>query len=168
MRKLGLVLLVVFMASCKQEKTGYVDTVKLMEEYQERKDVEAAFDKKKEVFGKKRDSISQAFQLEAQAIEAKAKGMSQSKQQQEYAIFQQKAQFLGQQLQQEEQQMQSLGQAEIDSLVSKVKDKIKTYGTTNGYTYIFSGGDGGGVLYGKDLNDLTDAILKELNENYKK
>ena len=136
MKKLGLILAFLLMVSCQQEKTGYLNTVELMEDYQERKDAEESFNIKKQAFEKKRDSITQAFQLEAQAFQTKSQKMSPQKAQEEYAIFQQRAQFIGQQLQQEEQLMQTQGQTEIDSLVSKVKKHIKAYGKANGLSLI--------------------------------
>ena len=75
---------------------------------------------------------------------------------------------MGQQLQQEEQQLQLEGQTEMDSLVNKVKKEIKSFGKTNAYSYILGGGDGGSVLYGTDANELTAQITKILNDNYKK
>ena len=168
MKKLIGVLVVLVMASCQQDKIGYVDNVKLMNDYQEKIDVEAKFKTKLETLGKKKDSISQSFQLEAQAFQMKAQKLSQQKAQEEYSIIQQKGQFIGQQLQQEEQQLQAAGQAEMDSIVSKVKKEIKSFGKSNGYTYILGGGDGGSVLYGTDANDLTPQIIKILNDNYKK
>jgi len=153
--------------SCQQEKIGYVDNVKLMDKYQEKIDVEADFKVKADALTKKRDSISQAFQLEAQAFQAKAQKMSQKKAQEEYGLMQQKGQFIGQQLQQEDQQLQASGQTEMDSIVSKVKREVQAYGKANGYTYILGGGDGGSVLYGTDANDLTDEIVKILNDKYR-
>ena len=168
MKKLVLAFVVMLVASCQQEKIGYVDNVKLMEDYQERTDVEAKYTAKLEAFGKKKDSISQAFQIEAQSFQVKAQKMAQNKAQEEYAVMQQKGQFIGQQLQQEEQQLQLSGQTEMDSLVSKVKKEIKAYGKAQGYTYILGGGDGGSVLYGTEANDLTQAVTKILNDKYKK
>jgi len=154
--------------ACEQNKIGFVDNVKVMDAYQEKLDIEARYKVKAEALNKRRDSISQAFQIEAQAFQVKAQSMAQSKAQEEYGLLQQRGQFMGQQLQQEEQQLQSEGQTEMDSLISKVKKEIISYGKNNGYTYILSGGDGGGVLYGTDTKDLTQDILKILNENYKK
>lgn len=168
MKKLILVVVVLLMVSCQQEKIGYVDNVKLMDDYQEKIDVEAKYKIKLEAFGKKKDSISQAFQIEAQAFQMKAQKMAQTKAQEEYAVIQQKGQFMGQQLQQEEQQLQLEGQIEMDSLVNRVKKEIKAFGKTNAYTYILGGGDGGSVLFGTDANDLTAQITKILNDNYKK
>ncbi|WP_041632726.1 OmpH family outer membrane protein [Maribacter sp. HTCC2170] len=168
MKRVLFAIVVLMMVSCQQEKIGYVDNVKLMEDYQEKIDVEAKYKTRLDAFGKKKDSISQAFQLEAQAFQLKAQKMSQKKAQEEYAVIQQKGQFIGQQLQQEEQQLQLQGQTEMDSLVTKVKNEIKDFGKKNAYSYILGGGDGGSVLYGTDANDLTSQITKILNDNYSK
>lgn len=92
--------------------------------------------------------------------------MSQKNAQEEYSQLQQRGQFVGQQLQQEEQQLQQNSQAEMDTLVKKVKKEIREYGKANGYTYILGGGDGGSVLYGEEAKDLTDVILTILNDKY--
>ncbi len=168
MKKIMILALAVTAMACQQNKIGFVDSVKLMDDYQEKIDLEARFKTKADAMGKKRDSISQSFQMELQAFQAKAQKMSQQSAQEEYAQFQQRGQFIGQQLQQEEQQLQATSQVEMDSLVKKVKNEIKDYGKANGYTYILGGGDGGSVLYGEEANDLTQAILKILNDKYKK
>ncbi|MGB5817992.1 MAG: OmpH family outer membrane protein [Saonia sp.] len=168
MKKIAVVLALLAIAACEQNKIGYVDNVKLMDEYQEKIDIEAKFQTKIDALSKKRDSISQAFQIEAQAFQTKAQSMAQNKAQEEYALLQQRGQFIGQQLQQEDQLLQSQGQTEMDSLVGRVKEHIKDYGKINGFTYILGGGDGGSVLYGEEALDLTSAILKELNDKYKK
>lgn len=168
MKKIVLAMFLIAAVACEQNKIGFVDNVKLMDGYQEKIDIEDRYKIKAEALNKKRDSISQAFQLEAQAFQTKAQSMAQDKAQEEYGLLQQRGQFIGQQLQQEEQQMQSEGQTEMDSLISKVKKEIKGYGKSNGYTYILSGGEGGSVLYGTNTKDLTQDILKILNDKYKK
>lgn len=168
MKKIIVGIIVLTAMACQQNKIGYVDNVKLMDGYQEKIDVEAKFKTKVDALTKKRDSMSQAFQLELQAFQTKAQKMSQKSAQEEYALLQQRGQFVGQQLQQEEQQLQQTSQTEMDSLVSKVKNEIKAYGKANGFTYILGGGDGGAVLYGEDAQNLTDAVLKILNDKYKK
>lgn len=168
MKKICLALLILTVTACQQEKIGFVDNVKLMDTYQAKIDVASKYEKKSAALGKKRDSISQSFQLEAQAFQAQAESMSQQKAQETYALMQQKGQMIGQQLQQEDAMLQSEGQQEMDSIISTVKKEIKAYGVANGYSYILGGGEGGSVLYGKETNDLTDAIVKILNDKYKK
>lgn len=153
------------LASCQQNKIGYVDNVKLMDGYQEKVEVEGKYKNKADALTKKSDSLSQAIQLEYQALQTKKQ--SQRKTQEELQVLQQKSQFLGQQLQQEERQIQQEGQTQMDSIVKKVKKEISEYGKANGYTYILGGGEGGSVLYGQEANDLTEEILKILNDKYK-
>jgi outer membrane protein len=168
MKKCIVILALMAMTACQQQKIGFVDNVRLMDEYREKIDIEKKFESMTQAHNQKRDSISQAFQMEAQAFQEKAQSMSQQKAQEEYGNLQQRGQRIGQQLQQEEQQMQQQGQTEMDSLISKVKDQISKYGKDNGYDYILGGGNGGSVLYGDENKDLTEEILKLLNDNYGK
>ena len=167
MKNLLFIALITTLVSCNQDKIGYIDNIGLMDKYQEKLDIESKYQSRTATFNKRKDSISQAFQIEAQAFQTKAQSMSQKKAQEEYSILQQRGQFMGQQLQQEEQELQLAGRTEMDSLVSKVRREIKAYGKANGYTYILGGGEGGSVLYGDEINDLTSEILKILNEKYK-
>ena len=166
MKKLVVLAIAISAMSCQQNKIAYVDSVKIMDEYQEKIDVEAKFQKKAETMGRKRDSISQAFQMELQEFQGKAQSLSQQNAQEQYSELQQRGQRIGQQLQQEEQQLQQTSQEQMDSLVKKVKKEIRTYGKDNGYTYILGGGEGGSVIYGDDAKDVTDAILKILPDKY--
>lgn len=166
MKKLVVLAIAVTAMACQQNKIGYVDSVKIMDDYQEKIDVEARFKTKADAMGRKRDSISQAFQMELQQFQSKAQSMSQQSAQEEYAQLQQRGQQIGQRLQQEEQQLQQNSQTQMDSLVKKVKKEIRAYGKANGYTYILGGGEGGSVIYGEDANDVTNEILKILNDKY--
>jgi outer membrane protein len=168
MNKLIFIPIILLVASCQSDKIGFVDNVKLMDAYQAKIDVATKYQKKSAALTKKRDSISQAFQIEAQAFQSQAQSMSQQKAQEAYAQMQQKGQMIGQQLQQEDVLLQSEGQQEMDSVVSTVKKEIQAYGKANGYSYILGGGEGGSVLYGKEAHDLTDQIVKLLNEKYNK
>ena len=79
MKRYWILIAILILASCKQEKIGYVDTVRLMENSQEKKDIESKYQAKSTSWTKKRDSISQALQIEAQALQTKVQSMSQSK-----------------------------------------------------------------------------------------
>ncbi|MCB0375423.1 MAG: OmpH family outer membrane protein, partial [Sinomicrobium sp.] len=116
---------------------------------------------------KKRDSITRAFQLEYREAEAKSKGMAQKAVQELAQRMNEKSQFLGQQLQMEEQQLQSESQSKTDTLLKKIKDFVKSYGKQNKYTYIL-GAEAGSVLYGDETRDITEDVLKALNDDYAK
>ncbi len=154
------------LVSCQQDKIAYVDNVKLMDGYKKKQEVEASYQMKSEVFTRKRDSISQAFQLEAQELQSTTQQMSEDKAQEAFGILQQKGQMMGQQLQQEEQQIQRMGQIKMDSVIAEVRETIEKYGAANGYRFIFTGGEGGSVLYGDKASDITEQILKQLNDEH--
>lgn len=160
-----IVLATIVLSSCqKQAKIGYVNNGTLINDFQEKKDLEAEFKIKEEAFRKKFDSIDQAFQIEVQKFQTDAKRMSQTKAQQKYQELGQKKQTQDQQKQIEAQQFQQAFQVEMDSLIVKVKDFVKDYGKNNGYTYILGTSDASAsVMYGSDENDLTQTILEALN-----
>src|SRR5690606_31921197 len=99
MKKIVLAVVFITIISYQQEKIGFVDNVKLIDTYKEKLDIEARINTKSEAFTKKRDSISQAFQLEAQDFQSRAQKLAQAKAQEEYSLLQQRSQFIGQQLQ---------------------------------------------------------------------
>jgi len=156
--------------SCQnQKKIAFVDNGKMINEYQEKKDIEEKFTQKELAFQKRADSIGKAFQLEAQEVQLKASAMPQNKQQEQYQVLGQKQKMLQQQIQFEQQQMQQAYQTEIDSVISKVKVFVKEYGKNNGYTYILGTSDNAAsVLYGAEENDLSQIMIDALNAKYKK
>ena len=76
-----------------------------------------------------------------------------------------------QQIQQEQQvrggQLQKESQTAIDTVISKVRKFIDTYGANNGYEFIYGKNDSGNILFGKKELDITDKVLEALNKEYK-
>lgn len=155
--------------SCNEgPKIGYVDNVKLINEYQEKKDIEANLKAKIAQYEKRRDSLGQAFQLEIKDAEIKAANMSQTDLQKLQQEFQQKEQILTQRLQFEQGQISQESRTLNDSLKNKVIKFVKDYGKENGYDYILGSNEGGSVMFGKEEENLTEILLEKLNEQYKK
>jgi outer membrane protein len=156
-------------ASCQQtEKIGYVDNSKLINDYQEKIDIEEKIKTKITAFQKRTDSLRKVFQLDVNEAEIKAKGLSQANIQKLSQELQQKEQMLSQRLQFEQQQIAQESQTLNDSLIKKIKDFIKDYGAKNDYSYILGSNEAGSVLFGKEESDLTQALLNLLNDAYKK
>ncbi len=167
----ALVLLV--FASCeKSNKIAFVNNGTLINDYQEKKDLEARYQLKEEAFRKRADSISQAFQAEALKAQKEAQRIAKSnrKKAEELMVgLQQKQQKLQQQMQTEQQKITKEFQSEIDSVIVTVKDFVKNYGKTNSYDYILGTSDAAAtIMYGAEQGDLTQTILDALNAGYKK
>lgn len=170
MRKVIFALIgLILVTACTQDKIAFVNNSYVINDYLEKKDIEAKYQIKINAYNQKRDSISKALQLEYQSFQLKSKTLPEQEAQSEYEVLLQKQQMLQQQFQFEEQQISKQSQTEIDSLITKVKTFIKKYGKENNYTYILGTSDAAAsVLYGKEENDISETILKALNENYKK
>jgi len=158
------------LTACQQQlKIGYVDNGKLVNEYQKKKDLEAKFQVKEQAFMKKFDSIDNAFQTEVQKFQTEANRMSQVSAQEKYQELGAKKQSNDQQKQVEAQQFQQEFQTEIDTIIVNIKEFVKDYGKKNGYNFILGTSEGAAsVLYGEESADLTETVLKALNEAYKK
>lgn len=164
-----LLVVVLTFASCQQsQKIGYVDNAKLINEYQEKIDIQDKLQLKIKAYEQRRDSIRQAFQLEINEAELKSRKMSQANLQKLSQELQQKDQIINQRDQFEQQQIAQESQAQNDSLIKKVREFVKDYGTNNGYDYILGSNEAGSVMYGKSENDLTQTVLDALNAAYKK
>ena len=98
-----LALVVLFFASCeKPNKIAFVDNGTLINDYQEKKDLEARFKLKEEAFRKRTDSISQAFQAEVLKAQKEAQRIAKRNRQKAEELMvalQQKQQKLQQQMQ---------------------------------------------------------------------
>ena len=167
MKKLILTGVALLALTACTDKVAFVDNSKLLNDYQEKKDIEAKLKGQISAYERKRDSISMAFQTEARAFDAQAKTLPQNVAQKKYNELMQKSQILQQHLQQEEQKIQMESQTQMDSLLSKVKKNINEYGKQKGYTFILGANDGGSVLYGTEKKDITKEVTEYLNNQYK-
>ena len=167
-RIVAVVILALTLISCQENlKIGYVDNSILINDYQEKKDIEDKLQTKIAAYEKRRDSLSQAFQLELKEAEVKARRMSQANLQKLQQELQQREQLIGQRLQFEQQQIAQESQANNDSLIKKIKEFVKEYGKTNGYNFILGSNEAGSVMYGEAPSNLTQTILDALNTAYK-
>lgn len=165
---LGILSFVLVLASCQeQQKIAFVDNGEIINAYQEKIDVEAKYKLKDEDFKKRADSISQAFQLEAQDFQVNATKFSEKKQQEQYQALGQKQQLLQQQLQREQQNLTQAFNVEIDSVISHVKTFVADYGKKNTYSFILGKNEAGSVMYGTEQNDITKAVIEAINAEYK-
>lgn len=147
-------------------KTAYIDTEKLMKEYQEFKDFESKFKSMSDRMKNELDSDAKKFQNDVLDLQknAQSKGMEWAQNRQ--AELERRQQTLAQKEQNYMQKFQEESAVERDSMVSRMKDFIKYYGKEKGYDYVFGTGDAASVLYAKEEYDLTQEVLDLLNKKY--
>lgn len=149
-------------------KSAYIDTGKLMKEYQESVDFEAKYKSMSERMQNELAQDAKKFQQDVQDLQrnAASKGMEWAqKRERELATRQQT-------LQQKEanfmKKFQEEAAVERDSMVSKMKEFIKEYSKDKNFDYVFGTGDAANVLYAKDSYNITEDILKLMNDAYAK
>ena len=165
MKKLLMLLsLGAVLTGCDKNKTAYVDTTVLIQEYSEMKEVEADFNQRSEDLKRELDSAAQGFQQEVMAFRDNMATMSEAERQAAQDELMRKQQQLQQQQQMRSGQLRQEGDQVIDSIITKVKDFVKVYGEENDYTYIFGSNESANIMYAEEGLDITQEILAELNE----
>ncbi|PWA06928.1 OmpH family outer membrane protein [Flavobacterium psychrotolerans] len=154
-------------AEVKEIKTAYVDTSKLLQEYTEAKDIDAKYKAKSEEMGKELEGEVARFKSDAANFQKNAQANGQAWAQQNGAALQKREQQLSYAQQAMIQQLQQESGVEMDTLVKNVKKFIKGYGKEKGYAYIYGTGEAASILYAEDKYDITNEIVKLLNEKYK-
>lgn len=169
MKKFFLVLFVAAgLLSCNEQKTAYVDTTKLIQEYSEMQEVEAKFNTRSDQVKTELDSLARSFQMEVQEYQQNMNNMSTTQRQEIEEQLMRKQQTIQQQQQRMGNQLRQESDVVIDSIVNKVKDYVREYGKENNYTYIFGSNESANIMYAKDGLDITEEVLQKLNESYKK
>ena len=151
----------------KEFKTAYVDTAKLFEEYTEAKDIQAKFKSKSDEMSRELQQEMSRFKQDADYFQKNAQANGQEWAQKNGAALQQRQEKLQQAEQGLARQLQQEMGVESDSMISNVKQFIKSYGKEKGYTYIYGTNESGSILYAEDKFDITKEITKLLNDKYK-
>lgn len=165
---LSVLAFTVLLMSCQQEKTAFVETEKLLKEYQGAKDLETHIGQRRDSVQSGLQQIETQFRALVQDYQKKASKMSTAqREQKEEELMAQQSQL--QELRQREgQSFQAYSSEKMDTLVSNIKKFVADYAKKNGYTYIFgSNATTENILYGEPTKDLTEEILKALNDAYK-
>lgn len=169
--KYYIVIAFAFLAltSCDKQKIAFVDNGRVINEIQEKKDLEAKYKIKEDAFNAKADNLDEEIQLEVKEYQLNVKKMTPANQEKNYQALVQKKQEQDRKLQFEKQQITQEFRKDVDSVISRVKTYVKGYGKDNGYTYILGTSEvASTVLYGAEENDLTQTVIEALDKEYTK
>lgn len=149
-------------------KTAYVDTSKLLKEYEEAKDLEAKYKAKEEQVNKELNAEYEKLKADIAYFEKNAQAKGPQWAQQNGAVLQEREQRLAYTERGMQQKLSVEYSKEADSLVKRVKTFIKEYGKEKGFDYILGTSEASNtVLYAKDGQEITEEIIKILNDKYK-
>lgn len=166
MKKISIILLVGISAiSCNQEKTAYVENDKVADEYYKLENMRNRYDQRQQQLKKEVDSLAAPFQKMYQEYMQQRESMSDSKRQETEQQLRQMQQKIRSKQNQQGRKIQQERGEESDSLVNVMEEKIAEYAKKNGYTYIFGSNQSSNILYGDEEKNITDDVIKMLNED---
>lgn len=152
----------------KSEVIVYVNSDSLQKHYEYFTDVKKKLDDKNTVRQQQFESKGKAFQQEVANAQRAAQGMTQEQQQQLSLSLQKKQQDLGMLQQNLAGQAAKEEQEETEKLYGKITEYLKKYANEHGYKMVISYSKGNSaILYADESLDVTNDVLKGLNEEYK-
>ncbi|WP_421762853.1 OmpH family outer membrane protein [Ekhidna sp.] len=149
-----------------EQKVVYVETNKLLENYEGMKTARAEFQQKATQWQANIDTLKAELDREIKSYEA-AKGRMSMKERElnEKLISTKRQQFIDyqngiqQKSQQEDFQM-------TEKVLTEINAFIESYGKQNGYDLILGANNSGNIVYANDYLDITSELQKALNANY--
>lgn len=144
----------------------YVDVNKLIEGYSRTKTAKTEFDKKANTMKSSIDSLIANWQKELQVYEKERGSMSAKELKLKQELLQNKQQQINGYQEGIQKQIQDEDTKITQTVINDINDYVKEYGKKHGYKIIFGASGGGNIMYADESSDLTETVLKGLNEEY--
>lgn len=166
MKKLFVLAAVtVLFSACQQEKTAYVNSSKLFDDYAPIKSAKAQFDQQQQAAQEQMRPKMQKLQKDYQALMEKKESMGEEKFQKKSQAIQKQAQQMQKMQQMQMQELKKKREATMDSLNDAVESAVADYAEQKGYTYVFGmSDDSNQIVYASDSKNITDDVLSDLND----
>jgi outer membrane protein len=158
---------VIFKQLDSDRRIVYVDSMKLVSQYEGMKAARQELEAKVSVWKSNVDSLKAELEQKI-AVYEKGKGKMSATERNltEELLTTKQEQFMNYQ-QVIEEKIRKEDQELTNKVLSKVNDYIKNYGRDKGYEIIMAATQVGNIVYAKEGNDITDEIVKGLNNEFK-
>ena len=147
----------------------YVNTDTLLNNYEYYKDVVKEFENKSFALENELQRKAQSFQNEVALFQRRvqAGGLSEQHALTQQAALQKKEQDIMLYRENAAGNLQQEQAKKTDELLNNIHEYLKNYNKSDRYDMVIGYSKGGGVLYAKEDLDITQEVLKGLNEEYK-
>jgi outer membrane protein len=149
-------------------KIAYVRSQELVYNYKGTHEARLKFDTIKEQWKANEDTLKLDFNKEVKAFNDQFHRMDENTREENRKRLHVKelqikeyAKAIAEKTQKEDEQM-------MQGVLNQINSFVEDYGKRNGYDMIIGTTGTGNLLFGNAVLDITDILLKELNENYKK
>jgi outer membrane protein len=149
-------------------KIAYFDLDSLENNYVYSKEVRDFLKQKDQQATNKLNNLRNTYIAKAKEFNQKGPTLSQTEQSQ----YQQELQNMDNDFQQQQQnlsqEMNAISLEKMQAVKAKIQDFLKTYCKEKGYTYVFASNDNDYLYYKDTIRNITDDIVKQLNDLYSK
>jgi len=151
-----------------QIKFGYVDSQRILQEYQEAVDAQNKLEEIRNQYQAEYDNKVKEYQALAQEIESQSLLLSEEKKKEKTQILQEKAieidKYKYDKLNPEGGEFYKKNQELFKPVIDKINTVIKKIGTVEEYDFIIDASSGA-LLHALPKYDLTNQVLDELNKS---
>ncbi len=162
-----LFLISAFSVSQAQLKLGYIDSQKILAQYQEAIDAQNQLEQIRNQYQAEYEAKVREYQALAQEIESQSLLLSEEKKKEKLRQLQEKAteidKFKFEKLNPEGGEFYKKNQELFQPIIKKINDIITKIGAEEEYDMVFDASSGA-ILHALPKYDLTDRILEELNK----
>lgn len=148
-------------SSESSEKIGYIDISRAFDEYQKTKDLDRELEKKGDAKQEERERIVKEIRKMREELELLNKPAQEKKE----ADIETKIKMLQEFDQEAKTDLVKERDNMVRDILKEMDDVIKEYGIKEGYSIILNSRV---LLYGESNMDITNEIIKILNERYRK
>lgn len=148
-------------------KVGFVRSADLFQGYVGMKEAKARYDEKVTVWQSNYDTLLKDYQASVNNFNLTYNKLNAKEKEERKQLLKSQISNLEQYKATLQEKIEKEDNALTDGVYNQVNTYIKEYGEKNGYTVILGTMTGGNILFAKDYIDVTDEVMKGLNEKFK-
>ena len=156
---LAIIAIALIILKPAQGSVVFVDSNKLTEEFSMTKELEGKY----EGVNTKRKELLDSLELQVGVLEKKIQaGDNSLLQQYKSSVIDYQSVY-----KQFEESNQKISEEFSNQVIKQLNEYIKEYGKKNKIDYILGANGSGSILYASDKKDITDEVIKYVNQRYK-
>ncbi len=149
-------------------KLAYIKSARVVENYAGMKEAQILYKEKMNKWKENVDTLQQDYQKTINKYNSEFSGLSKKERAEREDLLKKQEMNIRQYVSVLDEKAKEEDLKMTEGVINQINSYIKEYGEKHGYDLILGVTMDGSVLYGKDAIDVTDEVLKGLNENYKK
>lgn len=163
----AVIVLFVLMFTNKKAELVYVDSNKLLNNYQGMLDARKEYQNKAQSWKANIDTLAKEVQESIMEYEKESPSMTTKEKELSRELIKTRQQQLADYQKAIQSQASSEDAEMTQNVVNQVNQYLKKFGQKNNYRIILAATDAGNIVYAEEEMDITDIVLEGLNKEYR-